>query len=126
MEKLDEVANAEGCPMIELTAAQMHFALTDDGLLVLDGLGEATTEQIFEFCYPALNEALTRGKGVARAVRGERNRDRGRRATTAAPATELGRRTKAQLDMPTTIVDRLVATAGKRRLRSFKPRGNPS
>ena len=56
MEKLDEVANAEGCPMIELTAAQMHFALTDDGLLVLDGLGEATTEQIFEFCYPALTK----------------------------------------------------------------------
>jgi len=34
VEKLDEVANAEGCPMVELSEAQVHFALTDDGQLV--------------------------------------------------------------------------------------------
>ena len=42
VEKLDEVANAEGCPMVELGAAQMHLALTDDGQLILEGLGEDT------------------------------------------------------------------------------------
>jgi hypothetical protein len=61
VEKLDEVANAEGCPMVELSAAQVHFALTDDGQLVLDGLGEDTEEEIFEFCYPVLGEALAAG-----------------------------------------------------------------
>jgi hypothetical protein len=54
VEKLDEVANAEGCPMIELSAAQVHFALNDEGQLVLDGLGEDTEQEIFKFCYPAL------------------------------------------------------------------------
>jgi hypothetical protein len=126
VEKLDEVANAEGCPMIELSAAQVHFALNDDGQLVLDGLGEDTEQAIFEFCYPALGGALAAGQDIARAVQRERDRGKDDRATTEAPATELGRRTKAQLDMPTTLVNRMVSKAAKRRLRSFKPRGNPS
>ena len=60
------------------------------------------------------------------AVQRERDRGKDDRATTEAPATGLGRRTKAQLDMPTTLVNRMVSKAAKRRLRSFKPRGNPS
>jgi len=126
VEQLDEVANAEGCPMIELSAAQVHFALNDDGQLVLDGLGEDAEQAIFEFCYPALAGALAAGQCIARAVQRERDRGTGDRAPTEAPATELGRRTKAQLDMPTTLVNRMVSKAAKRRLRSFKPRGNPS
>jgi hypothetical protein len=54
IEKLGEVANAEGCPMVELSEAQVHFALTDDGDLVLDGLGENTEQDIFEFCCHSL------------------------------------------------------------------------
>jgi len=49
---------------------------------------------IFEFCYPALGEALAVGKDD--------------RAATEAPATEPGRRTKVQLDMPTRLVNRMV------------------
>jgi hypothetical protein len=124
VEKLDEVANAEGCPMVELSEAQVHFALTDDGQLVLDGLGEDTEQNIFEFCYPALREALAARKDVVRAVQLER--DRGKDDRAESPATELGRRTKAQLDMPTTIVNRMVSKAAKRRLRSLKPPGKPS
>lgn len=126
VEKLDEIANAEGCPMIELSEAQVHFALSDDGQLVLDGLGEDMEQEIFEFCYPALGEALAAGKDLIGAVREERDRDKDDRTATEAPATELGRRMKEQLDMPTTLVNRLVSKAAKRRLRSFKPRGNPS
>lgn len=126
VEKLDEVANAEACPMVELTVAQVHFALTDDGQLVLGGLGEDTEQEIFEFCYPALGEALAVGRDVARAVQRERDRVTDDRSATEPPATELGRRTKLQLDMPTTLVNRMVSKAAKRRLRSFKPRGNPS
>ena len=50
IEKLDEVANAEGCPITELSAAQIHFTLTDDGRLALDGLGEETADEVFELC----------------------------------------------------------------------------
>jgi hypothetical protein len=126
VEKLDEVANAEGCPMVELSEAQVHFALTDDGHLVLDGLGEDTEQDIFEFCYPALGKALAAGKDVVRAVQLERDRGKDDQAEPEAPATELGRRTKAELDMPTTIVNRIVSKAAKRQLRSFKAPGKPS
>ncbi len=106
--------------------AQVHFALTDDGQLVLDGLGEDTEQAIFEFCYPALGEALATGKDVVRAVRLERARGQDGRAEPEAPATELGRRTKEELDMPTSVVNRMVSKVARRRLRSFKPSGKPS
>ena len=35
---------------------------------MLEGLGEDTAEEIFEFCYPALSKALTIGGDVPRAV----------------------------------------------------------
>ena len=60
--------------MVELSEAQVHFALTDDGQLVLDGLGDDTEQNIFEFCYPVLGEALAAGKEVPGAVRIERDR----------------------------------------------------
>ena len=121
IEKLDEVANAEGCPMVELSEAQVHFALTNDGQLVLDGLGDDTEQDIFECCYPALGEALTTGKDVVGAVQIERDRGKDARTEPEAPATELGRRAKAKLDMPTSIVNRMVSQAAKRRLQSFEP-----
>lgn len=126
IEKLDEVANAEGCPMIELSAAQVHFALTDEGRLVLDGFGDETEREIFEFCYPELDAALAAGKDIVSAVHRERDRVNDDQSATEAPATELGRRVKAQLDMPTTIVNRMVSSTAKRRLKSFKRRGKPS
>jgi hypothetical protein len=47
-------------------------------------------------------------------------------ALLKAPETELGQTAKRQLDMPTTLVDRIVSTAAKQRPKSFRPRGNPS
>ena len=112
--------------MVELSEAQVHFTLSDDGQLVLDGLGEDTRQNIFEFCYPALDEALTAGGDVAGAVQIERDRGKNDRPEPEAPATELGRRTKAELDMPTSMVNRMVSKVAKRRLQSFKPPGKPS
>ena len=126
VEKLDDVANAEGCPIIELSDAQVHFALTDDGELALDGLGEDMEVDIFDFCYPELAEARLAGKHVAQAVARERARADGKQAEADAPATERGRRMKADLDMSTTLINRIVSTTAKRHLRSFKPRGKPS
>jgi hypothetical protein len=81
-------------------------------------------EELFEFCYPELEQALADGDDLAVAV--NRERDRVQVAGVKAPQTELGQRAKRELDMPTTLVDRLVPTAAKQRLKSFKPRGNPS
>ena len=53
--KLDEVANAEGCPLVQLDDFQVHFHLTDDGELALESFGEVTDEQVWEFCYPILD-----------------------------------------------------------------------
>jgi hypothetical protein len=124
IERLDEVANAEGCPITRLEHLQVHFRLTDEGQLALDGLGEAMEEEVSEFCYPELEQALADGDDLAAAV--NRERDRVQVTAVKAPQTELGQRAKRELDMPTTLVDRIVSTAAKQRLKSFKPRGNPS
>jgi hypothetical protein len=126
IEKLDEVANAEGCPMVELSEAQVHFALTDDGQMVLDGLGEDTEEAIFELCYPMLREARATGQDVLRAVQQERDRGSADLTEPETPATELGRRAKAYLDMPTSIVNRVVSKAATQRLRAFQSKRKPS
>ena len=124
VEKLDEVGNAEGCPMRALSETQVHFVLADDGELVLDGLGGDTEAAIFAFCYPALNAARGSGQDVRSEV--QRERVRGEDGPTEEPATELGRQAKAQLDMPTRIVNRVVSKAAKRRLRAFDSKGKPS
>ena len=125
IERLDEVANAEGCPITQLSQLQLHFTLADDGRLALEGMGEATEDEIFEFCYPELDHPL--GNDLASAVNRERDRVHAvDQAFLKAPETELGQTAKRQLDMPTTLVDRIVSTAAKQRLKSFKPRGNPS
>jgi len=79
-----------------------------------------------EFCYPDLGATLADGKDVAGAVRRERERVKDDQPVTETPTTELGRQAKRQLDMPTSLVNRLVSRAARRRLKSFKPRGNPS
>lgn len=126
VERLDEVGNAEGCPITRLSNLQVHFTLTDEARLVLDGLGEDAEAQIFEFCYPEIVRAFTEDKDVVVAVWRERERLSVSGTSAREPATQLGRSAKAQLDMPTTLIDREVSRAAKRRLKSFKPRGNPN
>ena len=57
--KLDEMDNAEGCPLIKLDECQVHFRLTDDGQLELQSFGEETESEIWNFCYPVLDGVLT-------------------------------------------------------------------
>ena len=73
-----------------------------------------------------MSEARAAGKDVITAVQIERDREKDDRPEPEAPATEQGRRTKAELDMPTTLINRMVSKAATRRLRSFKPPGKPS
>jgi len=140
---LDQVGNAEGCPIAQVRTFQMHFALTDQGELALDRFGEGTKEDLFAFAYPLLEHALDeayRGEGYAdyeslppdrraaimRAVRQERSRSDLEGEATTEPQTELGRDVKGRTDMPTILIDRLVRKDATKTLKHFKDRGKPS
>ena len=124
---VEAIRKVDAFAITQLSHLQLHFTLTDDGRLALESMGEATEDEIFEFCYPELDHALAMGSDVASSVNRERTRvpitDA---ADLTAPETELGKSAKRHLDMPTTLVDRIVATSAKQRLKSFKPRSNPS
>ena len=141
--ELDQVANAEGCPITQLRTFQVHFALTDRGELVLEGFGEGTREAIVSFAYPLLDKALQdayadecfngdeslppeRRVASARAVEQERDRVEIDQARTTDPLTELGRDVKRQTDLPTVLIDRIVRQVATKKLKNFKGRTKPS
>jgi hypothetical protein len=138
--ELDQVGNAEGCPITQVRTFQIHFVLTDRGELALEGFGEGTKEDVISWAYPLLENALAdacrgesyeslppnRRAAIARAVEQERSRlDREETATTE-PQTGLGRDVKSRTDMPTILIDRLVRKGATNKLKSFKGRGKPS
>ncbi len=133
--KLDEVANAEGCPLVRLDDFQVHFRLTDDGELTLESLGEATEEAVWEFCYPVLDEVKgavqeeqdasgigtptpAQATRIRQAVRQERERVRPEKV--AEPETALGRDIKKQTGAPTVLVDEMVRQEGEDVLKNLK------
>ena len=141
--ELDQVANAEGCPITQVQTFQAHFTLTDRGELVLDGFGDGTKEELVSFAYPLLDKTLQdvcdaadydgyeslsadRRAAIASAVEHERNRLELNHAQTKEPVTEFGRDLKNQTDMPTVLIDRLVRTGAAKTLKKFKGRGKPS
>jgi len=141
--ELDQVANAEGCPITQLRTFQVHFALTDRGELVLEGFGEGTREAIVSFAYPLLDKALQDAHGdegydsdeslppdrrvaITHVVERERGRVEIDETQKTEPQTEIGRDVKNQTDMPTILVDRLVRQVATKKLKNFKGRTKPS
>ena len=140
--ELDQVGNAEDCPITQMRTFQLQFALTDRGELTLERFGEGTNEELVSFAYPLLEHALDeayRGEGdedseslppnrraIACAVEQERNRLDREETMTTEPQTELGRNVKRRTDMPTILIDRLVRKHAAKKLRNFKGRGKPS
>jgi len=141
--ELDQVGNAEDCPITQVRTFQLQFALTDRGELALERFGEGTKEDVVSFAYPLLEHALDeayRGDGdddydslppnrraaIARAVEHERNRLDLEKTATTEPQTELGRDVKSRTDLPTILIDRLVRQRATKKLRNFKGRGKPS
>ena len=55
---LDEVDNAEGCPLTPLPDFMVHFGLSDEGKIEFDCFGEATEDVLFRLVYPVLDEAM--------------------------------------------------------------------
>ena len=141
--ELDQVGNAEACPITQVRSFQLHFVLNEQGKLMLEALGEGTEEEIFSFAYPVLDQALSDAYGdeiydsyetlpparraaIATAVETERRRIAGDRTPTAEPLTEIGRDVKKQTDVPTILVDRIVRHVATAKLKHFKGRGKPS
>ena len=141
--ELDQVANAEGCPITQVQTFQVHFTLTDRGELVLDGFGEGTKEEMVSCAYPLLDKALQdacgdrdydgydslsadRRAAIARAVEQERSRIQLDETPTKQPLTEVGRDVKNHTDMPTVLIDRMVRQGATKTLKNFKRRGKPS
>ena len=141
--ELDQVANAEGCPITQVQTFQAHFTLTDRGELVLDGFGEGTKEEMVSWAYPLLDKALQDASGeadydgydslsadrraaIAHAVEHERRRIQLDETPTKEPLTALGRDVKHHTDMPTVLIDRMVRQGATKTLKNFKHRGKPS
>ena len=129
--KLDELDNAEGCPLIRLEECQIHFRLK--GQLELQSLGEETESGIWRFGYPLLDGVLpeknadewseSEREAVHQAVGQER--DRVSLADVPEPETALGRSIKAKLGAPTALVDEIVRQEGEETLRKLKPPRKP-
>ena len=143
---LDQVANAEGCPITKLRTFQLHFVLTDRGELALEGFGEGTKEEIVSYAYPLLDAALRdayrdegdegydtyeslppdRRASIASAIEQERGRIELDEAQTKEPQTEIGRDVKSQTGMPTVLIDRMVREGATKKLKRFRGRAKPS
>ena len=137
IEALDEIDNAEGCPLSVVEDFMVHFYLDDDGSLELDGFGEVTENTIWKD-YPILDETLDRiyeeskdgpvtpehMKVIGEAVRKERERVKAK--TMKQPATHLGQELKKAMDAPTSIIDQQIEEAAMEELKEFKPKGKPS
>jgi len=114
IERLDEVSNAEGCPLEAFPDFLVHLHLEDDGRVTLSGFGDRM-EGIWEFLYPLLWQALgdeASPERVRDAVGAERHRIQAKDGP--APETGRGRELKEMTAMPTSMVNRIVRRAGRK------------
>jgi predicted kinase len=132
LEMLDEVANAEGLPLYAITDFMVHFRLTDEGMLELEGFGERFGDHVRERVHPVLGEldvspydATPEDRArIKTAVQLER--DSLKAGPAPVPDTELGKRIKSQMDLPTSVVNRQIRSSARKVLREAKPTGKPN
>ncbi len=137
IEALDEIANAEGCPLSVVEDFMVHFRLEEDGTFDLDGFGEVTENTIWKD-YPILDETLDR---IFQEVKGEpltredmqvigeavsKERERVKAKKMKQPATHLGQEIKKAMGAPTSIIDQQIEEAAMEELKEFKPKGKPN
>lgn len=139
--ELDQVGNAEGCPITQIREFQVHFRLTDDGKLEVESFGEGTQELLFTVGYPLLDQtldeidternvnqeafSLEQQARVLAAVEQERQRVRVDSKKIETPGTEMGQDIKRQTGMATPLVNRIVRRTARQILKDFKGRGTP-
>ena len=139
--KLDQVGNAEGCPITQLRQFQVHFRLTDDGKLEYESLGEGTSERLFTLAYPVLEQTLEKVYGemdcnrevftpeqqarIQAAIEQERKRVRVESEDIAEPETGMGHDIKQQTGMATPLINRIVQQTAEEILKDFTGQGKP-
>jgi len=137
IEALDEIDNAEGCPLSVVRDFMVHFRLEEDGSFEHEGFGEVTENTIWKD-YPILDETFTRIfeeiKGglfttehmrvIGEAVGKERERVKAKKMKQ--PATHLGQEIKKAMDVPTSMIEREIKKTAMEKLKEFKPKGKPN
>ena len=141
VEILDEIGNAEGCPLRVVKEFMVHFYLADEGTFEFEGFGEVTQEAIWKI-YPILDQTLDQivednpnfelqgprkpeeEKKIEGAVKRERERVEAKKVRE--PQTEIGRRIKGALGAPTSMIDKAVSHGAKELLKEFTPKGKPN
>jgi hypothetical protein len=137
VEILDEVDNAEGCPLTPLPDFMVHFHMSDHGEIEFEGFGEAAEDALFRFAYPVLDSALLNapcdeaGHPTADglAVIGEavsKERVRVRPKKVKEPDTELGRRIKRMTGAPTRMINRTIRETAAQTLKRLPTKGKPN
>jgi hypothetical protein len=122
--ELDQVGNAEGCPLLPLREFQLHLQLTDEGTLEYEALGEGSKERFLSLAYPVLEKTLhelyaemeddqetftaEQQARIHAAVEQERQRVKLKREEIPAPETEMGSDIQRQTGMATRLVNRIV------------------
>lgn len=108
VERLDEFANFEGCPICELQDVMFLVDINDEGALTLAQLGEEMEGELRAFAYPLVEEVRNCDETaedatlIRKAVEAER--ERVGRKRTMQPLTERGREVTHQLDLPASLV----------------------
>ena len=137
IEALDEIDNAEGCPLSVVEDFMVHFHLEEDGTFELEGFGEVTEHAIWQD-YPVLDKTLDRifkeakGQPLTRehmkviSVAVKKERERVEAKAVEQPATLLGQAIKSAMDAPTSLTDREVEKQAMEGLKNFKPKGKPN
>jgi len=120
--KLDEVGNAETCPLFRVPDFIINLKLDDDGELRLseDPFGDLTQESISELAYPVLNELglYPPREQLRHAV--ERERTRLLSGPAPKPQSEAARSVKEYTDAATVVIERLQHAAEAERMKKTK------
>lgn len=132
IEMLDEAENAEGLPLYAISDFMVHFRLADSGEIELQAFGDDFDDFLHDHIYPTLSEVQMSFEGdawaddprIKAAVEAERNRIKPK--ATDDPDTEIGRKLKAETDLPTSVVNRTVRAKTREILKNTKIKGKPS
>ena len=115
----------------------VHFRLSDEGEIQLEGFGEATEDALFQRAYPVLDKALTDApsdpagnptpEGIVTICEGvAQERKRVRVKKVKEPETELGRGIKKMMNAPTRMIDRAIRDTATKTLQQLPVKGKPN
>jgi hypothetical protein len=132
VEMLDEVANAEGLLLYAITDFMAHFRLTDEGVVELEGFGEEFGDHVRKRVHPVLGEldvslydAAPEDKARIKAAV-DLERSRLKAGPAPEPDTELGKQLQAQMNLPSSVINRYTHATAREVLRKIKPKGKPN